>query len=69
VDAPRAAYRLEELKAAAAEQWRKVDVLLLPTTGTTYTIAAVEADPVRLNTNLGHYTNFVNLVTGRESIV
>lgn len=62
VDAHRAAYRLEELKSAAADQWRKVDVLLLPTTGTTYTIAAVEADPVRLNTNLGHYTNFVNLM-------
>jgi allophanate hydrolase len=39
-----------------------MDVLLLPTTGTTYTIAQVEADPVRLNTNLGYYTNFVNLL-------
>jgi allophanate hydrolase len=37
-------------------------VLLLPTTGTIYTIAEVEADPVKLNTNLGYYTNFVNLM-------
>ena len=62
VDAHRAAYRLEELKQSTAAEWRKMDVLLLPTAGTTYTIAEVEADPVRLNTNLGHYTNFVNLL-------
>jgi allophanate hydrolase len=62
VDAYRAAYRLEELKRAAAAEWAKMDVLLLPTTGTTYTIEQVEADPVRLNTNLGYYTNFVNLM-------
>ena len=37
-------------------------MLLLPTTGTIYTIAEVEADPEQLNTNLGYYTNFVNLL-------
>ncbi len=61
-DAFKATYRLEELKRAAAEQWKRMDVLLLPTTGTTYTIEAVNADPVRLNSNLGYYTNFVNLM-------
>ena len=35
---------------------------MLPTTGTTYRIEEVLADPVRLNSNLGHYTNFVNLL-------
>ena len=62
VDTYRAAYRLEELKRAAAGQWSQMDVLMLPTTGTTYTIEAVEADPIRLNSNLGYYTNFVNLM-------
>lgn len=62
VDTFRAAYRLEELKRAAVTEWAKMDVLLLPTTGTTYTIAEVEANPVALNTNLGYYTNFVNLM-------
>ena len=38
------------------------DFLFVPTTGTTYTIAEVEADPIRLNANLGVYTNFVNLL-------
>src|SRR5437764_3502305 len=39
-----------------------MDFLLLPTTGTIYTHEAVAADPVRLNSNLGYYTNFVNLL-------
>jgi allophanate hydrolase len=62
VDAYRAAYRLEELKRDAAEEWKRIDVLLLPTTGTIYTREAVAADPVGLNSNLGYYTNFVNLM-------
>jgi allophanate hydrolase len=61
-DAYRAAYRLEGLKRKAARQWSLMDVLLLPTAGTIYTRSAVEADPIRLNTNLGYYTNFVNLL-------
>jgi allophanate hydrolase len=61
VDSYRALYKLGELKRAAEAEWLKMDVLFLPTTGTIYKIADVEADPVRLNTNLGYYTNFVNL--------
>jgi allophanate hydrolase len=62
IDTFRAMYKLEELRAEAAGAWKSVDVLLLPTTGTTYRIAEVEADPIRLNSNLGYYTNFVNLL-------
>jgi allophanate hydrolase len=36
--------------------------MVLPTTGTIYTHEAVAAEPVKLNTNLGYYTNFVNLL-------
>src|SRR5204862_86581 len=50
------------LKRRAATQWSKMDVLLLPTAGTIYTIDAVKADPIGLNSNLGYYTNFVNLL-------
>ena len=39
-----------------------MDVLVTPTAGTIYRIDAVEADPIRLNSNLGYYTNFVNLL-------
>ncbi|HEY4085281.1 MAG TPA: allophanate hydrolase [Bryobacteraceae bacterium] len=62
VEAFKAQYRLEELRRATQAEWRRIDVLLLPTTGTTYTYAAVRADPIQLNTNLGFYTNFVNLL-------
>ena len=37
-------------------------VLLLPTAPTIYKVADMLADPVRLNSNLGRYTNFVNLL-------
>jgi allophanate hydrolase len=62
VDAFEAAYRLQELKRQAAAQMQKIDVLAVPTAPTIYTIAQVEADPVRLNSNLGLYTNFANLL-------
>ena len=61
-DTFRSMYQLEALKQKAAEQWSCMDVLLLPTTGTIYTHDAIAADPVRLNANLGFYTNFVNLM-------
>ncbi len=62
VDAFKAAYRLEALRKMTAPVWRDVDVMLLPTAGTIYTKAQLEADPVALNTDLGFYTNFVNLL-------
>ena len=62
VDAYRGAYRLESLKQQAAKEWAEMDVLLLPTTGTIYRREAVMSDPMRLNSNLGFYTNFVNLM-------
>jgi len=41
---------------------KDVDFALTPTTGTIYTIDEVNADPIQLNTNLGYYTNFMNLL-------
>jgi len=57
-----AMYQLQSLRRTAAEQWENMEVLLLPTAGTIYTIEEVQADPIRLNSNLGKYTNFVNLL-------
>ena len=62
VSAFKSFYRLQELTRKAEGQWRDIDVLLLPTAGAVYTIADMLADPVRLNSNLGVYTNFVNLM-------
>ena len=42
--------------------FRQIDVLLLPTMPTAYTVEQVLADPIELNSRLGTYTNFVNLL-------
>ncbi len=62
VDVYGAEYRLMDLRRAAAKEWATMDLLVLPTTGTMYTHEQVASDPVKLNTNLGYYTNFVNLM-------
>jgi allophanate hydrolase len=54
-------YRLRELKRQSESAWAQVDVVLTPTAGTIYRLHEVEADPLRLNANLGYYTNFMNL--------
>jgi len=57
-----AAYRLQALKQRSVAAFDDIDVMLVPTSPTIYTIAEVETDPVALNSNLGVYTNFVNLL-------
>jgi allophanate hydrolase len=57
-----AEYRLRDLRRATDAQWENMDVLLLPTAGTIFTHDAVAAEPVLRNTDLGYYTNFVNLL-------
>ena len=54
--------QLRALGQQAAALWHGMDLLLVPTAPTHYTIAAMQADPVALNRNLGAYTNFVNLL-------
>ncbi len=61
-DAFRSMHRLADAKRAASESWGDIDLLVTPTTGTIYKIADVNWDPLRLNTNLGFYTNFVNFL-------
>jgi allophanate hydrolase len=55
-------YRLQELRAVSARAFGEIDALALPTAPTSYTVAQLEADPIRLNSRLGTYTNFVNLL-------
>ncbi len=42
--------------------WSDIDVLVVPTAPTIYTIEEVEANPIELNRRLGIYTNAVNLL-------
>jgi allophanate hydrolase len=55
-------YRLAELARHAEAMWGEVDALAFPTTGTTYRVAELLEAPIALNSNLGRYTNFVNLL-------
>jgi allophanate hydrolase len=58
----KAMYKLQDYKAKCDRQLDPVDVVITPTAGTIYTIEAVNWDPVTLNSNLGYYTNFMNLL-------
>ncbi|MBI3328357.1 MAG: allophanate hydrolase [Nitrospinae bacterium] len=62
VDTFRALYTLEGLRARTQAVWDRIACLIVPTAPTIYRIETVEADPIRLNTQLGIYTNFVNLL-------
>jgi allophanate hydrolase len=57
-----AQYRLQHLKRRSEAVWDHVDVVVTPTAGRQYTIDEVAAEPVKLNSNLGYYTNFMNLL-------
>ena len=57
-----ALYRLQALRKVADRAFENIDALVLPTAPTAYSTAQVLANPVELNSRLGTYTNFVNLL-------
>ena len=57
-----ALYRLQALRGVAARTFTDLDAIVLPTAPTAYSTAQVLANPVELNSRLGTYTNFVNLL-------
>lgn len=57
-----ALYRLQDLRKIAERTFANIDALVLPTAPTAYTTAQVLANPIELNSRLGTYTNFVNLL-------
>lgn len=61
VDVFKAEYQRKALLRQIAEVLAPFDALVLPTTAIFPTIEAVRDEPVQRNTELGHYTNFVNL--------
>jgi allophanate hydrolase len=54
--------RLRELSRQVEGLWGDIDVFVVPTTPTSYTLSELAADPVLPNTRLGTYTNFTNLL-------
>ncbi len=53
---------LAALRRKTDSAWKQFDLMLLPTSPTTYRVDEMQADPVQLNSRLGLYTNFVNLL-------
>ena len=61
-DAFAALDRLAVLRVDANRVWHDIDAILMPTSATTATVEELEADPIRVNSRFGYYTNFVNLL-------
>jgi allophanate hydrolase len=62
VDAFKAEYQMAEYRRFAKAFFDEIDFALTPTAGTVYTVEEMVNDPIQLNTNLGYYTNFMNLL-------
>ncbi|MGA3037589.1 MAG: allophanate hydrolase [Vulcanimicrobiaceae bacterium] len=60
VDAFRATYRMRELVRDASRIFEGVDVLVVPTSPTIYTLDEIAAEPFTRNAMLGTYASFVN---------
>jgi len=61
-DAFKAEYSMQKHRSQVKRLLADFDFLMTPTAGTIYTIEEVNADPIKLNSNLGYYTNFMNLL-------
>ena len=62
VDVYRARERLAAVRGEAMELLEGMRFFLVPTAPTIYRIAEIEREPITLNSRLGTYTNFVNLM-------
>jgi allophanate hydrolase len=62
VDTFEAFYQLQELRRACARAFASIDALALPTIPHAYRVDEMLADPIALNSRLGTYANFVNLL-------
>lgn len=58
----RAQYRLQALKALCDKELENLDCVVTPTIGRPVTLAELDAEPVLRNSELGYYTNFMNLL-------
>lgn len=54
--------RIAAHRRRADALWPAVDVMIVPTAPVIYTIAEIDAHPIKLNHRLGYYTNVMNLL-------
>jgi Asp-tRNA(Asn)/Glu-tRNA(Gln) amidotransferase A subunit family amidase len=55
-------HRLAYLRRVVGRQFSSMDFVMVPTAPRPFTISEMNADPVRLNSRLGHYSYFANLL-------
>lgn len=58
----KAQHKLASARHVVVDLWSRVQFLLVPTTGTAYSIDQVLTEPVERNAQLGYYANFANLL-------
>jgi len=58
----RAIYQLKELEIEAKKSWAKCDVILVPSAPNHPTLEDIKNHPILKNSELGMYTNYVNLM-------
>lgn len=58
----KAQYRLEGLKSLCGDILQSFDCILTPTAGCCFTIEEMLEEPILRNSQLGYYTNFMNLL-------
>ncbi len=61
-DAFRYEYKMQNYRKIANTLFNSFDFLMHPTAPTTYTIEQLLNDPISLNSNIGYYTNYMNLL-------
>ncbi|MFX4226767.1 MAG: allophanate hydrolase [Porticoccaceae bacterium] len=61
-DTYQAEYQMQAYRVQAKHLFEQVDCLLTPTAPRHYAVEEVLADPIRLNSNMGFYTNYMNLL-------
>jgi allophanate hydrolase len=58
----KAEYRRQQLLQQSRPLFADVDCLLLPTAGALFTLQQLQEEPIKRNSELGYYTNFMNLL-------
>ncbi|HUD50725.1 allophanate hydrolase, partial [Parvibaculum sp.] len=57
-----AMHKLQALQRKVLTLFAGLDIVVVPTAPTTYKVSEIEAEPIKLNSRLGTYTNFMNLL-------
>ena len=59
-DAHSAIYQIADARVGMEPVWKDIEVLMVPTVGSVYSLETVDNDPLQPNFNNGYYTNFAN---------